>query len=791
MIYLKIGFQKKNIDLKKLHDIVLNHHQQELERYNFSDNITKILSAIVCESDSLSSGEREKFNADVEDYLGENTPLLSLLPNIFNPDAKDRFYYSTNKLNIDFETIYPKQNTLSEYSRIYNEFITEFNQFLNKFKDFNIQKIDTLLELLKKYLWAVPSAYYKTEPDISLYEHLRMTTAISVCIYKSVETELNEDFNYKDIFDRTKKRFRLVCGDVSGIQNYIYSIASEKAAKSLKGRSFYIQLLSDTISDLIISEFNLPKCNLIYSAGGKFYCLIPETKKTEQQLKELNIKINEFLLDKFSGKIYLALGSVKLNGNDFCKDNSGEYNISDKWRLVNIETGKEKSNKFSDLLKTSDNIDKYYDKIFGPFEQAGKKPFCKICSKEIDADGICNECSEKIDLGKTLRQSSVLVQFKINQLSDFDENFYLNLNQEGLVDFNQLGYIYYFTKSIKEISDTLEKYQSNFSEIRIFNINHPDNFMFNLLSLDNVGTGFKFIGLGETKKHFDIHEICRDKNNNLSRLGILRMDIDNLGNIFVKGLGKKNTISRITQLSFYLDYYFTGVLNKIVSKYQDVHIIYSGGDDLFLVGRWDEIIFVALDIYNDFNRFTKNNKITISGGIYLAREKYPIYKSAEKSGNFEDASKSYEINGVSKNAITLLNKTFNFNDFEKIYDIVKVLIKNVGDDSDKKLTKGFLNKLFSIYSMDKEEEQKLKQNKMLSVVTRYRWKWLMAYNFSRYIKERFKDNAHLKDLVKSFENYILTDEFIFNDLNFKTMVNGIESIGLVSRLSQLLLRKKN
>ena len=36
----------------------------------------------------------------------------------------------------------------------------------------------------------------------------------------------------------------LVGGDFSGIQKYIYKIASKHAGRSLKGRSFYLHLLS-------------------------------------------------------------------------------------------------------------------------------------------------------------------------------------------------------------------------------------------------------------------------------------------------------------------------------------------------------------------------------------------------------------------------------------------------------------------------------------------------------------------------------------------------------------------
>lgn len=52
-------------------------------------------------------------------------------------------------------------------------------------------------------------------------------------------------------------------------------------------------------------------------------------------------------------------------------------------------------------------------------------------------------------------------------------------------------------------------------------------------------------------------------------------------------------------------------------------ICYSGGDDLFIVGAWNEVIELALDIREKFAAYTENT-LKISAGIGVYKHDYPI-----------------------------------------------------------------------------------------------------------------------------------------------------------------------
>ena len=87
-------------------------------------------------------------------------------------------------------------------------------------------------------------------------------------------------------------------------------------------------------------------------------------------------------------------------------------------------------------------------------------------------------------------------------------------------------------------------------------------------------------------------------------------------------------------------------------------IIYSGGDDLFIVGAWDDVAELAFDINTCFTTFTcENPAVHLSSGVTLHKPKFPLYQMARISKRAEEAAKANERkkNGVTeeKNSLSL------------------------------------------------------------------------------------------------------------------------------------------
>lgn len=113
-------------------------------------------------------------------------------------------------------------------------------------------------------------------------------------------------------------------------------------------------------------------------------------------------------------------------------------------------------------------------------------------------------------------------------------------------------------------------------------------------------------------------------------LGVLKADLDNLGTTFGNvrlAEGSKK------DLSDNLERLFAAELEGLIrSKYRDCYIVYSGGDDLFLLGPWDQLLRCISEFRGKFRQSVEaweQPQLTLSAGFRLAHPKSPIRYLAE------------------------------------------------------------------------------------------------------------------------------------------------------------------
>lgn len=209
-------------------------------------------------------------------------------------------------------------------------------------------------------------------------------------------------------------------------------------------------------------------------------------------------------------------------------------------------------------------------------------------------------------------------------------------------------------------------------------------------------------------------------------LGILRMDVDGLGTRFIKGF---DSIEQYQKFSNHLTAFFeNGILQDLQRKkeYCDfLNIVYAGGDDIFAVGRWDKLIDFAAEVSSRFASYVQGEGISISGGIAIVNDKFPIAKAAEMSGEAEHAAKEY--NNGAKNAFCMFGEPLSWN---KEFDYVRskkeefvYLITQCG------LSRGILHKLMSYFMIIKRNQNNKKRGKKLD----YSYMWHVPYYLTRYV----------------------------------------------------------
>ncbi|MDL2221433.1 type III-A CRISPR-associated protein Cas10/Csm1 [Parabacteroides sp. OttesenSCG-928-N08] len=759
-------------DMKKLYqhsDIAGVGNSVFLKNSLSTDNLLdeeqqSVLSRIIKEADCLSLGmdslsddpcKEDRKTEKQNDSLKER--MNSIMPTIQRTNTTKKYYLPVEALSLSKST-FPRQefDTAPDYASLCRKFNDEF-ALLKTTDSFSVFS-ETLLNLLFKYTTSIP-ANSVNNTDVSLYDHLKTTAAIALCLY-----DVEQDK------ETVENPFLLIGGDLSGIQSYIYQIVSQYASKNLKGRSFYLRILSDTIVRFLLKELDLFRANVVYNSGGSFYLLAPNCEKTRTKLAAAIDRIERQLFITHGISLFMAIDSVEVAKDAFLQKNG--LHLGKVWGELFSKRDKKKTAKFPSLI--TERYEQFFtpsitdagvacDSITGEAFQVGEKKFKDdYKGKELH---LKRTTKEQIDLGTALRSSEVMIvsEGKVSCLKD-----------KISVEPAALGFFYYFLNyaDLKLKGIELSSYGEKITVVTLNGKEGDCCFMGDLPDVNNI-YGLEFYGGNEFNEN-TFSEMCEGKG--FSRLGVLRMDVDNLGAIFQSGISpERATLSRYAALSRSFDYFFSGYLNTIWKEIAPDRsfIVYSGGDDVFIVGSWDETIRIAKRIRSDFREYTCNNPaFSISGGVAIVTAKFPIIKGAEYSAEEEQKAKNHRCCEHEKNALSFMSMPLNwdleFPVVEKLKETIVTLINT------KKMSKSFISKVLSHAANAKIEQHKI------TILKTY---WMMTYDLSR-LREREK-NTEVIRLIDTCKSDLYGDGRSLNGEPIKTNYHPLELWAFACRWAEL------
>ena len=598
-------------------DCVKYHHAAMLKGAALDDN--SLADNIAAFADRRKKAERDEKGFELA------VPLQSIF-NILNGNHEE-FCYQPGDMGDGNGINYPS----AEKKKFSEAFYTKIRQRLTdnlKGLQWTEEYINSLMAVMEANLTYIPSSTSKAElADISLYDHVKLTAAIAACIYDY----LNEKgLSYKAaLFEHEKlfydeQAFILYSMDVSGIQNFIYTIASKNALKTLRARSFYLEIMMEHIIDLFLEKAELSRANLIYSGGGHCYILLPNTEKTIAHIQDFQQEMKQWFLENYQTELYVATGYAACTANALRNMPDGSY--SEIYRKLSMMISKQKQHRYeaADILWLNGRkMDDYTRE-------------CKVCRNigHVNAEGVCPTCQKISDLSK-----NILVDNFFGVVRD-------GAQQRGLPLPGGYSLI-----ACHDKKDVREKFMSDDALVRIYGKNA-------LYTGKNIATK---LWVGDYNSG-DTFEQLAESAEGIKRIAVLRADVDNLGQAIVSGFdGKVSGLSRTATLSRHLSIFFKYFIRDILkhgeyslSGETKVHqrnaaIIYSGGDDVFIVGAWNEVIELAVDLRNKFKRYTQGT-LSLSAGIGMYGASYPIAVIAGETGAMEDRSK----NLPGKDAVTLL-----------------------------------------------------------------------------------------------------------------------------------------
>lgn len=660
-------YLKSNEETERLLNCVRYHHKDYLQKAKLDKND---LAYIVYEADNIASGMDRRENEGEEKGFD---PKLNL-DSIFSVFYSDKEIQVANKYPLIYKDInkvfnYPRKDislaTNSNYEALLNKIKSHFIT-----KDISQISINQLLQILEEGFSYVPSSTNRAEVcDISLYVHSKITSAVASCMKLYFDEQQIQDykkycFNSGSKIFRNEKIYLLVSGDISGIQDFIYTIPSKGALKTLRGRSLYIDLLLEEFIDEYLEQIGLSRANVLYSGGGHFYILAPNIEDTKKAIDKLQAKMNRWLMENIGINLYLAIGTAECSANNLMKSEA-QGNL---FATVNKKLKDDKTIRYSkdeDFLEYIFNVEK---------EEDTAKKECNICHNLVDKlweynsdeEIACEFCLNLYKLGQDILTQDLVFVISEEKIDG------------GIKIFGKDKDLYMYAVNIEDIDMFKEK---------ILRIYSKNNLLENDLAIRLYLADYSAKNENDEVMTFDdlAKSSCKiDKG--IKRLGVLRLDIDDLGIAFSSGFVSDKdkiednlryaTLSRYADLSKDISMFFKVAINKICAgdligcvdfeekafnifgiakaKKRKVNIIYAGGDDLFLVGAWDEVLEVAIDINRAFKQFT-NGKLTLSAGMAMFSPTYPISKMAEIAGLLVQMSKSKK----DKNSIALFGMETN------------------------------------------------------------------------------------------------------------------------------------
>lgn len=680
-----------HIEDREILEQVLYHHASLLKNARIENNSLAYITYI---ADNIASASDRRKTQEEEPGFDREMSLQSIF-NLLNCND-EKLCYSPEQLNENIN--YPTSVSTGFDEIFYGKIVNEIEKNLRGIT-WNKNYLNSLLEVLEAQLSYIPSSTMKSEvADISLYDHVKLTAAIAASIKEWLDE--NNISDYKETLFKGatgfygKKVFLLFSMDMSGIQDFIYTIASKNALKMLRSRSFYLEIFMENLIDELLDYIGMSRSNLIYSGGGHAYIITANTENIKQKIVEFELKINEWLLDEFKTALFLGCGYAECSANELHNEPEGTYRQIFKNVSKMISQKKMKRYSAAQIIKLNSK---------GKKDGTRECRVCRRASKLLEDDDICSVCNAMIDMSQNILY----------------EGFYIVTENPKDKAALPLPFGRYLVAYNKE--ELLEKMkQDDSSYIRAYTKNKSY-------------TGFKVVKklwVGDYTLGDSFEKLAK-KSEGINRIAVFRADVDNLADAFVNGFvsekyGEKYmTISRTAtfsrKMSMFFKYHINYILENgefyIVDKKKEdkgkkgkrnrnATIVYSGGDDVFVVGSWDDVVGFAVDLQKSLKEFSQDT-LTISGGIGIYPAKYPINNMARLTGELEDCSKKYkepekkiglckdcnksgncsrECEKKSKNAITLFtppqeksennglsltqDMTFSWKDFEN--NVVKI-----------------------------------------------------------------------------------------------------------------------
>ena len=672
---------------------------------------------VIATADRVASGfDREEFEqynrAEEGTATGKNHYTARQLPLFeqirLNKDTPQQYQYRYPLKPLSPESIFPvkaegyetdeKEQAQKEYRELWDAFKNDLEKIPASHRDNWELWLDHFETLWATYTHAIPSATaFNVRPDVSLYDHSRVTSAMATALWRyHHELGQTDTKTVKELREQgeswQEEKFLLIQGDFFGIQDFIFANGGEthkRAAKLLRGRSFYVSLLTECAALKVLDVLSLPATSQVINAAGKFMIVAPNTDATIKKMQGVQQELNSWFLNYSYGQAGIGLAWQPASCNDFRrhkKDGDSPYRTLIKKLFIQMDTIKAQRYQLCDDQQApivfTDFLDQFNNDL-GVCQIDGKSPAIRKNKDDIKVSALADD---QIETGHWLtRKKRILITEQ-------------PLKMRSTLKVSIFGYYISFTDD-EDIKGKFGKEAKSGNLRRAWDYSLPASATKalwngyarrainayvpivddNALIEAEIG---KYAGIDETLTVDDAktlnHLACEDRKPQedgtwlgIKALTTLKGDVDNLGVIFEKGLedisfSKTAALSR--QMNAFFTIYLPWLCGQPESPYKNSYTVFAGGDDFFMIGPWLSQIKLASTMRQAFQDYVAHNpELHFSAGLSSNKAGLPISQIGEMAETALEQAKAFNPDktiALPKNAVTCFNQTVSWDKFE-------------------------------------------------------------------------------------------------------------------------------
>ena len=598
----------------------------------------------------------------------------------------------------------------------YHALWTAFREGLDEIPPSHRQNLALWLDhfdtLWLTYAHAVPAATaFRTIPDVSLYDHSRVVAALAAALWRYHQErgddrdEVRKRLSVRGDWSEPKLLF--IQGDLFGIQDFIFAsggAATRQAAKLLRGRSFFVSLLTECAALRVLDALSLPPTSQIVNAAGKFQIIAPNTGETLRKLDEVREDLDEWFLRHTFGQSGIGIAWTPAACNDLQEGSRPDspYRHLVKGLFDALEDAKLRRFGLCGESASAPTFDGYLERV-------GEHGLCAVDGRS-PADGGALDGDAETKVGRL-----ALDQIRIGDLLAKEHRNRLLVTRRPLpggnvdtLDTDVFGLHIGFTGD-EEASGRFGDDAASGNLLRAWDFSLPEDREAPLFHgyarrgvsawaprfsgkdlEDGSRSRYEKCGLDESEyseagalKTFNALACeARERRRpatgaddpegwiGVSALMTLKGDVDNLGAIFQRGL-ETPSLSRMAATSRQMNAFFTVHLPYLCrTEFGNTYTVFAGGDDFFLIGPWTDQMALAARLRTDFRHYvSENDRITFSAGLTMTKPGLPVRQlEAMAEHSLEKAKGPRRTTGGAKNAVTCFDRTIDWCDYRELLE---------------------------------------------------------------------------------------------------------------------------